>query len=46
MAGPLLRDALRALAHDFDQVAVPQDGRYVKNPTSVGRGTAYDPVEE
>lgn len=29
MAGPAMRDALSLLARDFDQVAVPEHGRYV-----------------
>ncbi|HEY4232259.1 MAG TPA: MBL fold metallo-hydrolase [Lacipirellulaceae bacterium] len=29
MHGPAMRDALHRLANEFDQVAVPEDGRYV-----------------
>jgi glyoxylase-like metal-dependent hydrolase (beta-lactamase superfamily II) len=40
--GDALREALRALALNFDIVAVPEDGKYVKNPARIEDGTAYD----
>jgi glyoxylase-like metal-dependent hydrolase (beta-lactamase superfamily II) len=41
MQGPQMRDALRRLAREFDDVAVPKHGRYVKNPARAEDGTAY-----
>jgi glyoxylase-like metal-dependent hydrolase (beta-lactamase superfamily II) len=32
MRGPAMRDALHALARDFDRIAVPEHGRYVDPP--------------
>lgn len=43
MRGPKMRAALHALARDFDQVAVPDGGRYVGNPARPGDGSAYEP---
>jgi glyoxylase-like metal-dependent hydrolase (beta-lactamase superfamily II) len=44
MQGPGLRDALHALARDFDRVAIPEHGRYVDAPTRPGDGSAYPPA--
>jgi hypothetical protein len=32
MRGPAMREALHALARDFDRIAVPDHGRYVDTP--------------
>lgn len=42
MAGPVMRAALHALARDFEQVAVPDHGKYVQKPTHAADGSAYD----
>lgn len=42
MHGPEMRFALRALARDFDRIAVPESGRYVDKPATVEAGTAYE----
>lgn len=45
MQGEPLREALHALARDFDRIAVPREGRYVESPTRPdGAGTAYPPA--
>jgi hypothetical protein len=36
-----MREALHALARDFDRVAVPEQGRYVENPARAEDGSAY-----
>jgi glyoxylase-like metal-dependent hydrolase (beta-lactamase superfamily II) len=36
-----MRGALRALARDFDEIAVPEGGRYVAEPTRAEDGSAY-----
>jgi glyoxylase-like metal-dependent hydrolase (beta-lactamase superfamily II) len=41
--GPAMRRALQTLARDFDEVAVPEHGKYVENPARVENGTAYAP---
>lgn len=41
MRGAEMRTALHALARDFDRVAVPEQGKYVKKPATVESGTAY-----
>lgn len=41
MQGAAMRDALHALAREFDRVAVPQHGRYVDHPATAADGTAY-----
>src|SRR5688500_7123762 len=46
MSGGLLRQALEKLARDFDQVAVPDHGRYVENPARAGSEDAYPPPEK
>jgi len=38
MQGPEMRAALRQLANDFDAIAVPEDGDYVREPARAGRG--------
>ncbi|HYF14692.1 MAG TPA: MBL fold metallo-hydrolase [Phycisphaerales bacterium] len=38
MRGPAMREALSRLARNFEQVAVPRDGRYVANPTTPDHG--------
>ena len=43
MRGPAMRDALTTLARDFDQVAVPEHGRFVDHPQRAEDGTAYRP---
>lgn len=41
MHGAEMRAALHALARDFDEVAVPEQGAYVDRPAIVEAGTAY-----
>lgn len=41
MEGPDMTAALHVLAENFDEVAVPKDGRYVRQPTSAEDGSAY-----
>ena len=41
MKGPQMRAALHELARDFEQVAVPDGGKYVEHPTTTEDGTAY-----
>jgi glyoxylase-like metal-dependent hydrolase (beta-lactamase superfamily II) len=41
MQGAEMRAALDELAQSFDAIAVPQSGRYVKDPASLERGNAY-----
>ena len=43
MRGEAMRQALHALARDFDRVAVPEHGRYVGDPARPEDGTAYVP---
>ncbi len=43
MRGADMRAALHTLARDFDQIAVPERGRYVDAPARVEDGTAYTP---
>lgn len=44
MHGVAMREALRTLAREFDQVAVPQDGRFVEHPQRAEDGSAYRPA--
>lgn len=41
MRGPEMREALHALARDFDRTAVPEGGRYVGDPDKAEDGSAY-----
>jgi glyoxylase-like metal-dependent hydrolase (beta-lactamase superfamily II) len=41
MKGPELTGALRALARDFDRLAIPEQGRYVEHPARAADGSAY-----
>ena len=41
MQGPELRAALRQLADNFDKIAVPEDGKYVREPATAGTREAY-----
>lgn len=41
MEGAGMREALHALARDFDRVAVPEHGRYVGAPARAEDGSAY-----
>ena len=41
MRGPEMRAALHALARDFDRVAVPKQGIYLKEPARAEDGSAY-----
>lgn len=41
MEGPDLRAALHTLADSFDRYAVPEQGRYVKEPAGIGSGREY-----
>ena len=43
MTGKTMQTALHVLAQEFEQVAVPQDGRYVGNPQRAEDGSAYKP---
>lgn len=44
MQGPEMRDALNQLARDFDALAVPEDGKYVRDPAVAGTSDAYRPA--
>ena len=46
MRGAEMRAALHALARDFNQVAVPDHGRYVLHPATASDGSAYVPTEK
>lgn len=41
MQGPAMRAALAELARNFEQVAVPESGRYVAHPARAEDGSAY-----
>jgi hypothetical protein len=41
MQGQEMRAALDRLAREFDRVAVPNKGRYVRRPARVEDGSAY-----
>lgn len=43
MRGAEMRAALHTLARDFNQIAVPQHGKYVLHPATAEGGTAYAP---
>ncbi len=44
MQGPAMRDALHALARDFDRIALPT--KYVLHPATADDGSAYVPTEK
>jgi glyoxylase-like metal-dependent hydrolase (beta-lactamase superfamily II) len=44
MQGAVMAEALRHLARDFNERAVPGQGRYVDHPARVEDGSAYRPV--
>jgi hypothetical protein len=47
MHGPAMRQALHTLASDFDQIAVPMQGRYVGEPARADEtGVTYVPPKE
>lgn len=41
LAGEGMRQALRYLARDFDRIAPPRNGRYVRSPATVENGSIY-----
>lgn len=41
MSGPAMRAALNTLADRFEEIAVPEAGRYVLNPLDAESGSAY-----
>ncbi len=41
MQGPEMRAALHRLAGDFNRIAVPEDGRYLRKPARAEDGSAY-----
>jgi len=41
MQGPEMRAALQLLARDFETIAVPEEGRYVRHPATAKAGDAY-----
>jgi glyoxylase-like metal-dependent hydrolase (beta-lactamase superfamily II) len=43
MRGPEMRSALHRLAREFDRIAAPKNGRYVRRPARVEDGSAYCP---
>jgi glyoxylase-like metal-dependent hydrolase (beta-lactamase superfamily II) len=45
MSGAVMRAALRDLAQRFDEVAVPERGRYGDHPARADDGTAYRKVD-
>lgn len=46
MRGSEMRAALHTLAHDFERIAVPEQGRHLNDPARVEDGTAYAPPKE
>jgi len=46
MQGTEMRTALHALARNFDQVTVPDHGKYVLQPATAEDGTAYVPAKK
>ena len=44
MQGADMLAALHTLADNFDQIAIPEHGKYVLHPVSAADGTAYDTV--
>ena len=44
MQGPEMRQALHQLAQNFDAIAVPEGGKYVRNPATAGTSDAYRPA--
>ena len=44
MQGPEMRQALQHLAANFDAIAVPEDGKYVRDPAKAGTREAYRPA--
>lgn len=44
MRGLIMRTALKTLARNFAEVAVPKNGRYMRNPTDPETGSAYAPA--
>jgi len=44
MQGPEMRAALQLLARDFDSIAVPEHGKYVRDPATAESGEAYRAV--
>ena len=43
MQGSDLTSALHDLARDFDQIAVPSQGKYIETPAIVADGSVYKP---
>jgi glyoxylase-like metal-dependent hydrolase (beta-lactamase superfamily II) len=41
LEGPQMRHCLRVLARDFERIAVPKEGEYVRRPATPEDGTAY-----
>jgi glyoxylase-like metal-dependent hydrolase (beta-lactamase superfamily II) len=41
LRGPQLRSGVDKLAREFDSIAVPEDGRYVRKPARAEDGSAY-----
>ena len=41
MRGPEMRTALHRLAREFDRIAVPPNGKYLRTPARAEDGTAY-----
>ena len=41
LQGPDMRRGLETLAQDFDRIAVPAEGRYVRDPATPADGSAY-----
>ncbi len=41
MQGPEMRAALQHLARNFEEIAVPEEGKYVRDPATVESGKAY-----
>lgn len=44
MRGLIMRTALKTLARNFADVAVPKNGRYLRHPTDAESGSAYAPA--
>lgn len=42
MHGVEMQEALAKLAANFDQIALPEHGKYLDRPASIGSGREYD----
>ena len=42
LRGPEMRESLQRLARDFRDIAVPMQGKYLKEPRRAADGSAYE----